>query len=191
MILGPVKTIARLLAALVFFSFTTGRLLAAPTGPTLQLGCDDGKPLDNPLTKFMYFVPLISPDPISVSTNAGNTQCARVISSNCRTNGASFHATCVVEFTGKGLQQNVFDHADCIRKHEKELKAGKPLLYQLDAINVQGPGSGSIEIEGTLTNSEPAVTEVRLRFDWWRPAVYHGPNWAPRIWATKSPGSSG
>ncbi|MGB7745985.1 MAG: hypothetical protein WBN75_01690 [Verrucomicrobiia bacterium] len=165
MILGPVKTIARLLAALVFFSFTTGRLLAAPTGPTLQLGCDDGKPLDNPLTKFMYFVPLISPDPISVSTNAGNTQCARVISSNCRTNGASFHATCVVEFTGKGLQQNVFDHADCIRKHEKELKAGKPLLYQLDAINVQGPGSGSIEIEGTLTNSEPAVTEVRLRFD--------------------------
>ena len=69
------------------------------------------------------------------------------------------------EFVGDGLQQNVFDHADSIRQHEKELKAGKPLLYQLDAINVQGPGSGSIEIEGTLTNGLPAVTEVRLRFN--------------------------
>jgi len=165
MILCPAKTSARLLAALAFLFSTSGLLLAAPTGPTLQLGCSGGKPLDNPLTKFMYFVPLISPDPISVSTNAGNTQCARVIFSNYRTNGASFHATCVFEFTGEGLQQNIFDHADCIRKHEKELKAGKPLPYQLDAINVQGSGSGSVEIEGLLANGLPTVTEVRLRFN--------------------------
>jgi len=99
MVLYPVKTMIRLLTALALISFTTGRLIAAPTGPTLQLGYDDGKPLDNPLNKFMYFVPLISP---------------------------SFHATCEFEFIGEGLQQNVFDHADCIRKHEKELKAGNP-----------------------------------------------------------------
>ena len=104
MILCPAKTMTLLLAALALFPFTPGRLMAAPTGPTLQLEYGDGKPPDNPLNKFMYFVPLISPDPISVSTNAGNTQCARVVSSNCRTNGASFHATCVVEFVGEGLQ---------------------------------------------------------------------------------------
>ena len=165
MILRPVKTMTRLLTVMVFFSITAGGLMAAPTGPTLHLDYGGGKPLENPLYKFMYFVPLISPDPISVSNNAGNTQCARVISADCQTNGASFKATCEFEVVGEGLQQNIFDHADCIRQHEKELKAGKSLPYQLDAINIQGCGSGSVEVEGTLTNGHPAVTEVRLRFN--------------------------
>jgi hypothetical protein len=165
MVLRPVKIMTRLLAVLAFFFFTTSPLLAAPTGPTLHFDYGNGKPLENPLNKFMYFVPLISPDPISVSTDAGNTQCARVVSSYCRTNGASFHAACEFEFIGAGLQRNVFDHADCIRQHEKELHAGKPLLYQLDAINVQGSGNGSVEVEGTLTNGQPIVTEVQLRFN--------------------------
>ena len=159
------KTMTRLLAVHLVFLFTTHRLSAALTGPTLQFNYDSGKPSDNPLCKFMYFVPLISPDPIAVSTNAGNTQRARVISSSCQTNGPAFHAVCKFEIIGEGVQRNVFDHADCIRQHEKELKSGKPLLCQLDAINIQGSGSGSVEIEGTLTNGRPAVSEVRLRFN--------------------------
>jgi len=165
MILRPVKTMTRLLAAQAFFFFAAARLLAAPTGPTLHFDYGRGKPLENPVNKFMYFVPLISPDPISVSTNAGNTQCARVVSSCCQTNGLSFHAACEFEFSGAGLQRNVFDHADCIRQHEKELQAGKPLPYQLDAINIQGSGSGSVEVEGILINGLLTVTEVRLRFN--------------------------
>lgn len=155
----------RLLAMPLVLFFTAEGLLAAPTGPTLQFNYGDGKPLDNPLYKFMYFVPLISPDPISVSTNAGNTQRARVVSSSCQTNGAAFHAVCKFEILGEGLQQNIFDHADFVRQHERELKAGKPLLCQLDAINVCGSGSGSVEIEGNLTNGRVDVSEVRLRFD--------------------------
>lgn len=147
------------------FLFTAGRLLAAPTGPTLHFDYGNGRPLENPLNKFMYFVPLISPDPIAVSASADNTQRARVISSSCQTNGASFHAACEFEVIGEGLQQNVFDHADLIRQHDKELKAGKPLLLQLDAINVQGSGSGSVEVEGTLADGRPTVNTVRLRFN--------------------------
>jgi len=165
MILHPLKSMICLPTALAFFTLLAGGLLAAPTGPTLHFDYGNGQPLDNPLNKFMYFVPLISPDPITASTNAGNTQCARVISSCCQTNGTSFHATCEFELIGEGLQQNVFDHADIIRQHDQELKAGKPLLRQLDAINVQGSGSGSVEIEGTLTNGQPAATQVRLRFN--------------------------
>jgi hypothetical protein len=165
MILHPFRSVIHWLAVLAFFPLLAGRLLAGPTGPTLHFDYGSGRPLENPLNKFMYFVPLISPDPISVSTNAGNTQSARVLSSSCRTNGSSFHATCEFEVVGEGLEQNVFDHADFIRQHDKELKAGKPLLKQLDAINVQGSGSGSVEIEGTLTNGRPTVTEVRLRFN--------------------------
>ena len=124
MILRPVKTVTRRLTAMALLSVTVGWLMAAPTGPTLRLDYGDGKPLENPLDQFMYFVPLISPDPISVSTNAGNTQCARVFSSECRTNGVSFHATCEFEIIGEGLQQNVYDHTEAIHQHDKELKAG-------------------------------------------------------------------
>lgn len=165
MTLHPLKCLIRRLAARVCFYFIAGRLLAGPTGPTLHFDYGSGRPLENPLNKFMYFVPLISPDPIAVSTNTGNTQSARVVSSSCQTNGAAFHATCEFEVIGEGLQRNVFDHAEFIRRHEQELKAGKPLLLQLDAINVQGSGSGSVEVEGTLTNGRPTVTEVRLRFN--------------------------
>jgi len=159
------KALIRRLSAAWFFSFMAGRLLAAPTGPTLHFDYGNGRPQENPLDKFMYFVPLISPDPIAVATNAGNTQCARVISSSCQTNGDSFHANCEFELIGEGLQQNVFDHAEFIRRHDRELKAGKPLLLQLDAINVQGSGSGSVEVEGTLRGGRPVVNEVRLRFN--------------------------
>jgi len=161
----PVKNMIRLLRLSWLVSLVGGRMLAAPTGPTLQFNDDRGKPRDNPLCQFMYFVPLISPDPIAVSTNAGNTQRARLLSASCQTNGTTFRAVCKFEITGAGVQQNVFDHADFVRQHDKELKAGKPLLCQLDAINVSGAGSGSVEVEGTLTNDRPTIREVRLRFN--------------------------
>jgi len=143
-----------------------GRLLQAkPTGPTLQFDYGAGKPAPNPLGYFMYFVPLISPEQVSVVTNASNTQCARVISCLCHTNGAAFHAVCEFDFLGDGLQRSVFDHASIIQRRTKELQAGKPLAHQLAAISVQGAGSGSLEIDGTLANGRPAIAEMRLRFN--------------------------
>ena len=71
-LLRPVKTITRLVTVMALFSGTVDWLAAAPTGPTLHLDYGQGRPLENPASQFMYFVPLISPDPISVSTNAGN-----------------------------------------------------------------------------------------------------------------------
>jgi hypothetical protein len=158
----PARTRLMLLA---IFLCAASPLLAAPTGPTLQFDYGHGQPLDNPLGKFMYFVPLISPEQVSVFTNAGNTQCARVTSFRCRTNGVLFHATCEFDFDGDGLQRSVFDHAANIHRREKELQAGKPLAHQLAAINVHGTGSGSVEIDGTLTNGQSVVTEMRLRFN--------------------------
>jgi hypothetical protein len=140
-------------------------LLADPTGPTLQFDYGADKLPDNPLCHFMYFVPLISPEHVSMSTNAGNTQCARVISCRCHTNGAAFHAECEFNFLGEGMQRNAFDHAVIIQRHQKELKSGKTLAHQLEAISVQGGGSGSIEVDGMLTNGQPVVTEMRIRFN--------------------------
>src|SRR5580700_1381071 len=115
----PTATTLRRLMLVVFLSFSTGPLVAAPTGPTLLFGYDEDRPLDNPLSQFMYFVPLISPEHVSLSTNAGNTQCARVISCHCSTNDSSFQAECEFTFIGDGLQRNVFDHAAIIQRKQK------------------------------------------------------------------------
>ena len=158
------KNIRPLLMA-VFLLFATVTLAAPATGPTLQLDYGFGKPRNNPVSRFMYFVPLISPELVSVFTNAGNTQCARVLSFDCRTNDGSFATTCEFEFTDSGALQNVFDHARNIQRHQQELLAGGRLKRRLDSINVSGVGNGSVEIEGTLTNGQHVVNLLRMRFN--------------------------
>jgi len=155
----------RLLTVSAIFLLAAVRLMAAPTGPTLQFGYDQARPLDNPLSQFMYFVPLISPEHVALSTNAGNTQCARVTSCHCHTNGATFQAECEFSFIGDGLQRNVFDHTVIIKRRHKDLDSGKGLLHQLEAISVEGSGCGIIEVDGVWTNGQAVVTEMRIKFD--------------------------
>lgn len=140
-------------------------LLQAATGPTLHFDYATGGQSTNPLVKFMYFVPLVSPEPVCVLTNAGNTQSARVTSFSCRTNGVTFRATCEFEMDGSGVQRNLIDHSEMIRRHDKDLKSGKLLEHQLASINVEGAGCGTVEVEGLLTNGQTVVTEVRLQFN--------------------------
>jgi len=166
MISGFAGMTMRLLAALCCFFLASARLsAAAPTGPTLHFDYADGNPLADPLHQFMYFVPLISPEPVSVFTSADNTQRARLLSFRCRTNGVLFSAVCEFEFSGQGSQQNVFDHAALIQKREAQLKAGTSLKRRLGSINVEGSGNCSVEIEGALTNGQPVVANVRMRFN--------------------------
>lgn len=165
MILRPVEKFVRQLSALVVFLLATSGLDAGAASPTLLFDYGQGKPHDNAVSQFMYFVPLISPEPVSVFTNVGNTQCARVVSYDYHMNGPIFSCTCEFEFTGSGSQQNVFDHTHKVQQHEKDLQAGTILKHQLGAINVEGTGSGSVEIEGTLSNGLHVVNMVQLRFN--------------------------
>lgn len=161
--IGP--TLASCLTIFLVFFAIDGAFAVTPTGPTLHLDYGRGRPLENPTTKFMYFVPLISPEPVFVVTNAGSTHFTRVTSSVCRISGGTFLATCEFEFGGRGFLRNVLDHTDLIRRHQKELRAGEWLRKQLGSIDVEGQGSGKIEIEGTVTNGFRSVNEVRLRFN--------------------------
>ena len=159
------KSSSRWLPLLVFFLLIVGRLAAAPPGPTLHLDYGHGESHSNPISQFMYFVPLISPEPVSVFTNAGNTHCARVFSFTCRTNGSSFRAICEFDFTGTGDLRNVFDLTQKIKSHEKELQAGDSIKHVLAAINIAGTGSGDVEIEGVFTNGQCVANQVRLHFN--------------------------
>ena len=150
---------------LLLFFFTAARLLAAPTGPTLQLDYGRGHGQTSPVSDFMYFVPLISRDPVLAIINPENTQRVKVSSSRCKISGGTFQATCEFEFTGEGRQENILDHTDLIRRHEHLLETGGSLTRQLSAINVEGAGSGSVEIEGAVTNGIRQVNTVRLHFN--------------------------
>jgi hypothetical protein len=134
-------------------------------GPTLRLDYGRGESPGNSVAEFMYFVPLISPEPVSIVKSPGNTQCARMVSATRSFTARSFLVTCEFEFVGEGNQQDVLDHTEKIRRHERELKEGSTLDHQLGSINVEGAGSVSIEVTGTMTDRVPTVTEVRLRFN--------------------------
>jgi hypothetical protein len=135
------------------------------TGPTLDLDYRTGPEAGNPLVEFMYFVPLIAPEPVAISQSPGNSQRARVVSSTRRFTNRSFLVTYEYEFIGAGEQRNTLDHSEKIRAHEKEIKAGRSLDEQLESINIIGSGAISIEAEGTIVGSRTNVTEVRLCFN--------------------------
>jgi len=158
------KTPTWYLRAIFFIFAVCGRVDAAPNGPTLHLDYGQGH-LANPIGQFMYFVPLVSPEPIVAYTSTNNRQCARVISSTCRISGETFKAICEFEIVGQGYQRNVLDHSDLIRQHEKDLKAGASLTRRLGSINVTGEGNGRVEIEGTVTNGVRSVNKFSIWFN--------------------------
>ena len=140
-------------------------LTNAATGPTIRLDYGSGKSLGNPVASFMYFVPLISPEPVSSVTSPGSTQVARVLSAKRKSTANSFVVTCDFEFAGDGTQQSVLDLEPNIRRHRRKLEAGGSTGRQLSTITVGGPGSGVVEVEGTISNKVETVSEVRLRFN--------------------------
>ena len=136
-----------------------------PAGPTLRLDLSGRDAPVSPIADFMYFVPLISPEPVTMTASAGNTQQVRVTAMRRRVAADSFSVECDFEVTGDGSLLNTFDHGENIRRNEKKLRDGGALERVLDSITVHGAGAGSIEVEGVITNRLAAITEVRLRFN--------------------------
>jgi hypothetical protein len=137
----------------------------ASNGPTLHLSDARGGSPGNTVAEFMYFVPLISLEPVSVVKSPGNTQRTRILSTTRSVTATSFLVTCEFEFNGEGNQQYVFDHSEKIRRHDQQLKEGGLLDHQLSSNSIAGAGRVRIEVEGTMAGHVPTVAEVRLRFN--------------------------
>ncbi len=137
----------------------------AATGPTISLDFNRDSSAGNPVASFMYFVPLISPEPVSTATSPGSTQNARVLSVKRHGSSNAFVVTCEFEFTGNGSQQSIFDLGPAIHRGESQIKAGGSIPRQLTSIVVEGAGHGTVEIEGVVSNHVETVNEVRLRFN--------------------------
>jgi hypothetical protein len=139
--------------------------VAAPDGPTLQLGVEEKGASTNSMEAFMYFVPLISPEPVSNLTSPGSTQLARLTAASRHVSGNSFSASCEMEFTGAGWQKSIFDLSYEIHRHEQALKDGGTLAHMLKSIALEGAGVATMEVEGTVSAGAWTVSEVRLRFN--------------------------
>jgi hypothetical protein len=138
---------------------------ADTNGPTIQLRFGPEVAAANAVADFMYFVPLISREPVSSLTSPGSTQLVRILSAKRRFSKHSFTVVCEVELTGDGWQQSVFDLAPSIHRLESQLQKDGCLSRRLKSIDVRGAGAITVEVEGAVSNEVATVREVRLRFN--------------------------
>jgi hypothetical protein len=134
-------------------------------GPTVALSYSSRTFKINPISSFMYFIPLISPTFVDRETSANNEQQVGIVSYERNVTSKSFYVTCEFEILGKGFHKNTFDPVGMIAKHAGGLAEGESLTNTLDYIKFEGEGFGRIEAKGTMTGSIPTVTEVDLYFN--------------------------
>ncbi|MDD5192022.1 MAG: hypothetical protein PHH54_01725 [Candidatus Nanoarchaeia archaeon] len=134
-------------------------------GPTVLLGYSKRGSKENPISSFMYFVPLISPTFVDRETSSNNEQKANIISYEKKVTSKSFNLVCEFEIRGKGFHKNIFEPEGMIARNTDDLKEGEPLENTLNYIKFEGEGFGRIEVQGTVTNSANTVTEVDLKFN--------------------------
>jgi len=134
-------------------------------GPAVMLNYGRRPAEKNPISSFMYFVPLLSPTFVDRETSDDNEQQVAVVSYERNITSKFFYVTCEFKMMGKGFQKNNFDPAGMIAEQAAELKQGQPLTAALDYIKFEGQGLGCIEVKGTITGSIETVTEVVLHFN--------------------------
>jgi hypothetical protein len=149
----------------LFLALLACGAVASPDGPTLQLPNGQVTESSNSMASFMYFIPLISPEPLSIITGPGSTQWARVTGVTRHVSGASFTVECDIAFLGAGWQKSVIDLSHESNRHQQQLKDGGTLPRQLKSIAVEGAGEATMEVKGTLNGPDWIVAEVRLRFN--------------------------
>jgi hypothetical protein len=134
-------------------------------GPTVMLSYSRQTFEKNPISSFMYFVPLISPTLVDREISVNNEQQEGIISYERTVTSNSFYVACEFELSGEGFHKNTFDSAGMIARNIGDLEEGEPLTNILYYIKFEGEGFGRIEVKGTMTGSTPTVTEVDLCFN--------------------------
>ncbi|HEY3856551.1 MAG TPA: hypothetical protein VGO67_19370 [Verrucomicrobiae bacterium] len=159
------RRISKIIPVGIFLVLLTRLAFADPAGPTLQLANGQNGESTNSTEAFMYFVPLISPEPLSIVISPGGNQSARLTAATHKVSGNSFTASCEINFTGAGSQKSLFDLSHIIQRHEQALKGGSTIVHQVKSIALEGNGVAMMEVSGAITNGTSSVNEVRLRFN--------------------------
>lgn len=136
-----------------------------PNGPTVTLSYDGSKPIKNPSSSFMYFIPLIAPTRVDMDIGPNNQQQAWIVSYDRKVTKKTFYVTCEFQMHGAGFFNNTLDSAEVIATFDEEIKKGAPIKNALDFIKFEGEGVGRLEVWGTINDSNETVNEVQIHFN--------------------------
>jgi hypothetical protein len=139
--------------------------LSDANGPTVFLFDKNGGYPDNKLSDFMYFVPLISPVPVTAVTSQNNTQGGNLLSYESGQTSDSFYVACEFRMKGKGFYIDEFDDDAMVEWNTKAATNKKVLKNILDYIKFEGEGYGEIEAKGEIAGSKMTVETVVVHFD--------------------------
>jgi hypothetical protein len=134
-------------------------------GPTVVLFHKDGTFPENRLTDFMYFVPLISPVPLSVELSENNQQAGHLLSYHSDKTGNNFSVSCEFRMKGTGHYVNTFDSDAMIEWNMATGGKKKALKNILDYIKFEGTGYGRIEAKGIIEGPKKIVEHVEVVFN--------------------------
>jgi hypothetical protein len=135
-------------------------------GPTVALDFSKDAFEKNPVSSFMYFIPLVSPTLVDRETSVNNEQQVGFVSYKRKLDSKRFYVSCEFQILGKGFHKNTFDPEGMIAKHIGDLEEEEePLTNILDYIKLEGEGFGRIDVKGTITSSTKTVTEVDMHFN--------------------------
>lgn len=144
---------------------TNNDVYKEPTGPTLSLGYDKNYFKGNPISSFMYFVPLISWTTVYQYISTNNGQQIGIIAYQKKVTAKSFIINCDLVIRGDGFHLDTFDPYTMIALNSKGLKKDQPLTHVLDHIKFQGQGFVTITVKGTISGSVPNITEMHIHFN--------------------------
>lgn len=135
------------------------------SGPVIYLNYGRETLKENPISSFLYFVPLISLTPLERQASENNEQRAIMVSCERKRTSKSFFTTCEFEITGNGFHRDVYIPAEMIAFFKDEIREGQTLPYMLDTIQLEGQGFVRMEITGTTAGSVDTVTQVDVWFN--------------------------
>ena len=91
------------------------------SGPTVTLSYDASKPVKNPSSSFMYFIPLVAPTRVDMDISPGNRQQAWILAYDKKVTKKTFYVACEFEMRGTGSFNNILDHNEVITNFPEEI----------------------------------------------------------------------
>jgi hypothetical protein len=153
-------------------SFNTGTICASQRGndekncgPTINLDYGQDKLAPNPISSFMYFVPLVAHTPTESWMSSKNTQQAEFFSHSRKDKGNSFVVKSSFKVSGKGSFRNVFDSTEMIEFNRQFFKKGDTMKHLIDYIAFEGGAIGCMEVKGKTIGQIDTIQEVVVSFN--------------------------
>jgi len=137
----------------------------ADAGPTLSLAVWRAGDAGIPAGDFMYFIPLISPEPVACHVSPANGMRARLVAvERCDAAGGGFALSCRFELVGDGFIEHEIDHAPMATRNAEPLRGGGRLNNLLGSIRMEGEGIATLQAEGSFAGGVPVVEKVSIAF---------------------------